>query len=257
MSWRKWNILYRWGHCYGRQGQSVYSSWDGPKAYSRDGLAIEALGSMMWYLRQLNTDKEIMSMKNFNVYDPGQGLTQDGQTLAHLEVLRSARRHAFETSWTMGNSVWEDFSGSGYACRCMRFPISMLDLTLCRILWTIQLSKLVPSGASRKVFLTWNASWLVFMLRTVVSKSSSKCLVLSRRGMAKLADKSESFESKTIFGLLHICYLMWTTLRFKPINEDADELIPQEGKDEMYDKVVSEIDGLEQSLELDLKKLLG
>ena len=62
---------------------------------------------------------------------------------------------------------------------------------------------------------------------------------------------------------------------FKPINEgliilipdnkspywcfsiDADELIPQEGKDEMYNKVVSEIDGLEQSLELDLKKLLG
>ena len=30
-----------------------------------------------------------MSMKNFNIYDPmkkGQGLTLDGQTLAHLEV---------------------------------------------------------------------------------------------------------------------------------------------------------------------------
>ena len=41
------------------------------------------------YLRQLNIDKEIMSMKNFNIYDPmkkGQGLTLDGQTLAHLEV---------------------------------------------------------------------------------------------------------------------------------------------------------------------------
>ena len=41
------------------------------------------------YLRQLNIDKEIMSMKNFDIYDPmkrGQGLTLDGQTLAHLEV---------------------------------------------------------------------------------------------------------------------------------------------------------------------------
>ena len=31
-----------------------------------------------------------MSMKNFNIYDPmkkGQGLTLDGQTLAHLEVI--------------------------------------------------------------------------------------------------------------------------------------------------------------------------
>lgn len=51
--------------------------------------AIEALGIMVWYLRQLNIDKDILSMKNFNIYDPikrGQGLVLDGQTLAHLEV---------------------------------------------------------------------------------------------------------------------------------------------------------------------------
>jgi hypothetical protein len=41
------------------------------------------------YLRQLNIDKDILSMKNFNIYDPmkrGQGLVLDGQTLAHLEA---------------------------------------------------------------------------------------------------------------------------------------------------------------------------
>ena len=51
--------------------------------------AVEALGSMIWYLRTLNIDKDILSMKNFNVYDPikkGQGLMLDGQTLAHIEV---------------------------------------------------------------------------------------------------------------------------------------------------------------------------
>jgi len=56
----------------------------------RDRPAIEALGSMIWYLRQLNIDKDIVSMRNFNVYDPmkrGQNLTLDGQTLAHLELL--------------------------------------------------------------------------------------------------------------------------------------------------------------------------
>lgn len=56
---------------------------------AREKLAIEALGSMIWYLRQLNIDKDIMSMKNFNIYDPmkkGMALTLDGQTLAHLEV---------------------------------------------------------------------------------------------------------------------------------------------------------------------------
>ena len=37
----------------------------------------------------MNIDKDILSMKNFNVYDPmkrGQGLVLDGQTLAHIEV---------------------------------------------------------------------------------------------------------------------------------------------------------------------------
>lgn len=51
--------------------------------------AVESLGSMIWYLRTLNIDKDILSMKNFNIYDPmkkGQGLMLDGQTLAHIEV---------------------------------------------------------------------------------------------------------------------------------------------------------------------------
>jgi DNA mismatch repair ATPase MutS len=42
------------------------------------------------YLRQLNIDKDILTMKNFNIYDPmknGQGLVLDGQSLAHVEVL--------------------------------------------------------------------------------------------------------------------------------------------------------------------------
>ena len=41
------------------------------------------------YLNTLNIDKDILSMKNFNVYDPmkrGQGLVLDGQTLAHIEA---------------------------------------------------------------------------------------------------------------------------------------------------------------------------
>lgn len=45
--------------------------------------------SLARYLRQLNIDKDLLTMKNFNVYDPmkaGRNLTLDGQTLAHLEV---------------------------------------------------------------------------------------------------------------------------------------------------------------------------
>jgi DNA mismatch repair protein MSH6 len=39
---------------------------------------------MIWYLRQLNIDKALMSARNFNIYDPlrkGQALLLDGQTL--------------------------------------------------------------------------------------------------------------------------------------------------------------------------------
>lgn len=51
--------------------------------------AMFALGAMTWYLKQLNIDKDILSMRNFNIYDPmkkGLGLVLDGQTLAHIEV---------------------------------------------------------------------------------------------------------------------------------------------------------------------------
>jgi DNA mismatch repair protein MSH6 len=56
--------------------------------------AMEALGAMAWYLRQLNIDKDLLSMKNFNVYDPmqrGRSLVLDGQTLAHVEVKKPIR----------------------------------------------------------------------------------------------------------------------------------------------------------------------
>lgn len=52
-------------------------------------LAMEALGGMIFYLRSLNLDKDLISQKNFNIYDPirsGKSLILDGQTLAHMEV---------------------------------------------------------------------------------------------------------------------------------------------------------------------------
>lgn len=52
-------------------------------------LAMEALGGMVFYLKTLNLDKDLVSQKNFNIYDPikaGRNLVLDGQTLRHLEV---------------------------------------------------------------------------------------------------------------------------------------------------------------------------
>lgn len=50
----------------------------------------------MRYLRTLNLDKDMLTMKNFCIYDPmrkGRGLILDGQTLSHIEVRSASRIH--------------------------------------------------------------------------------------------------------------------------------------------------------------------
>lgn len=77
-------------------------------------IAMSALGGMIWcaparlsgvgseadqnchcrYLRQLNLDSDLVTAKNFNIYDPlsqGKALILDGQTLAHIEVLQNSQ----------------------------------------------------------------------------------------------------------------------------------------------------------------------
>ncbi|WWC85565.1 uncharacterized protein L201_000429 [Kwoniella dendrophila CBS 6074] len=63
---------------------------DAIRHYQDNRLAMEALGGMLFYLRSLQLDKDLVSQSNFDIYDPmkeGQNLILDGQTLAHMEVL--------------------------------------------------------------------------------------------------------------------------------------------------------------------------
>lgn len=46
-----------------------------------------------------------------------------------------------------------------------------------------------------------------------------------------------------------------STSNSNPISPDADELVPEDGKDEVYDKVMEEIAELEDELDQELKKL--
>jgi len=97
------------------------------------------------------------------------------------------------------------------------------------------------------------------------------------KGFSKLADESEDFDSKTILGLLrdapdllpnikNVQSMYEPTeekgMRFAPLllfrsplhTSEADELVPQKGKDERYDEIVAEIEELEEVLEDHLKK---
>jgi DNA mismatch repair protein MSH6 len=97
--------------------------------------------------------------------------------------------------------------------------------------------------------------------------------------MSKLADTSESFKSKTILGLLRAAPDLLPniknveTMYKKPekgmsfrkdvdfagfltagASVETDDLAPQEGKDEAYDDIMTEIGELEEELEEELGK---
>lgn len=233
--------------------------------------AIKALGSMIWYLRQLNIDKDILSMKNFNVYDPmkrGQGLTLDGQTLAHIEVL-------------LNNEGTEDGSLFKLLGRCITpFGKRLFRIWLCMPLRQISdinarldaVQDLLDHPTFEAEF-TELAKGLPDLERIVSRIHAKNCRIREfvkvlaafkklSRGLSKLADQSESFKSNTILGLLRSAPDLLLNIKnvedmyVKPTSDkDADELLPQAGKDDVYDEIMAEIDGLEEDLEQELKKL--
>ncbi|KAG5338497.1 hypothetical protein C0989_007269 [Termitomyces sp. Mn162] len=250
--------------------------------------AIKALGSMIWYLRQLNIDKDILSMKNFNVYDPmkkGQGLTLDGQTLAHIEVL-------------LNNEATEEGSLLKLLGRCVTpFGKRLFRIWLCMPLRQISdINARLDAVQDLIDHQTFEADFTELAkgmpdLERIVSRIHAKnCKIRDflkvlasfkklSIGLSRLADTSESFNSKTIFGLLrsapdllpHIKNI--ESLYVKPSSDKGilrfflspiasvdfvlldDELIPREGKDSAYDEIMTEITDLEVELENDLKKM--
>ncbi|KAI7818742.1 muts domain V-domain-containing protein [Gamsiella multidivaricata] len=56
------------------------------------GAVMSALGGLVWYLRSLKLETELLSFKNFHIYDPvrqASTLILDGQTLSNLEVFQN------------------------------------------------------------------------------------------------------------------------------------------------------------------------
>ncbi|KAF9051391.1 muts domain V-domain-containing protein [Panaeolus papilionaceus] len=233
-------------------------------------LAIEALGTMIWYLRQLNIDKDILSMKNFNIYDPmkrGQGLTLDGQTLAHLEILRN-------------NEGTEDGSLLKLLNRCVTpFGKRLFRIWLCTPLREVSaindrldaVQDIISHPTFEQTF-TSVARGIPDLERLVSRIHAKNCRVKDflkvltafkklSKGLSKLADESSSFDSNSIAGLLRgapdlLPHIAALEALYTVENEDRpDELLPRSGKDETYDKIVAEIKSLEKSLHNELEKM--
>ncbi|KAI7900009.1 muts domain V-domain-containing protein [Cokeromyces recurvatus] len=63
------------------------------KEARQDPLLMSAFGGLIWYLRTLKLDKELLSAKNILMYDPirqSTSLVLDGQTLANLEIFQNS-----------------------------------------------------------------------------------------------------------------------------------------------------------------------
>ncbi|KIJ62178.1 hypothetical protein HYDPIDRAFT_158442 [Hydnomerulius pinastri MD-312] len=229
--------------------------------------AMEALGAMAWYLRQLNIDKDLLSMKNFNVYDPmkrGQSLVLDGQTLAHIEVLQN-------------NEGSDEGSLLKLLSRCITpFGKRLFRIWLCVPLRDVTdinnrldaVQELIDHATFEDAF-TNLAKGLPDLERIVSRIHANNCKVKDfikvlaafkklNEGLASLAENSESFESKTILGLLRSApdltpHLKNVKSRYT-VDKDTDELLPVDGKDEVYDEVMAEIAELEKELDGQLRK---
>ncbi|CCL98235.1 uncharacterized protein FIBRA_00229 [Fibroporia radiculosa] len=221
------------------------------------------------YLNTLNIDKDILSMKNFNIYDPmkrGQGLVLDGQTLAHIEVL-------LNSEGTEEGSLLKQLS------RCITPSGKRLfRIWLCMPLREVSditarldaVQDLLDHPTFEQDF-TKIAKGLPDLERVVSRIHAKNCKVKDflkvleafkglSVGLAELADTAESFQSKTILGLLRSAPNLLPNLKhvksmFKKSGESADELIPEDGKDEAFDEVMEEIQVLETELDDALKRL--
>ncbi|KAI8073459.1 muts domain V-domain-containing protein [Gilbertella persicaria] len=63
------------------------------KEARQNPLLMSAFGALIWYLRSLKLDRELLSAKNMVPYDPIQNATSlvlDGQTLANLEIFQNS-----------------------------------------------------------------------------------------------------------------------------------------------------------------------
>ncbi|KAF7971488.1 hypothetical protein HWV62_20944 [Athelia sp. TMB] len=227
---------------------------------------MRALGSMIWYLRTLNIDKDILSMKNFNIYDPmkqGQGLILDGQTLAHIEV-------------------WLVMTGKeGTLLKLLSRCVTPFGKRLFRIWLCMPLSKAADINARLDAVkdimdhptfeesFTSIAKGLPDLERIVSRIHARNCKVKDflkvltafkklTMGMDSLAKSSESFESKTILGLLRSAPDLLPSIKnvremYQEPESETAELMPVEGKDKVYDDIMSEIQELESELDEELK----
>ncbi|GAA6027763.1 hypothetical protein JCM8097_008022 [Rhodosporidiobolus ruineniae] len=227
-------------------------------------VALSALGGMIWYLRQLNLDADLVTAKNFNIYDPlsrsSGTLALDGQTLAHIEVLRNSQGGTEGTLLQL-------------LSRCVTpFGKRLFKVWLCAPLRDVQaindrLDAVEDLIANSNFATTFDAMArklpdLERMLSRIHGKTAKKAdfvrVVESFEKIAAtvgaLRDLAEGFKSQGIPGLLDSVPDVEGLVEEVKGLYDTDELLPVDGKDEEYERVREAVEEVEEALQDELKK---
>ncbi|GAA5982227.1 hypothetical protein JCM10908_004792 [Rhodotorula pacifica] len=222
-------------------------------------VAMSALGGMVWYLRQLNLDSDLVTARNFNVYDPlsrGNGtLILDGQTLAHIEVLQNSQGGTEGTLLQLLGRCVTPFGKrlfKVWLCAPLRDVVAIndrldaVDDLLANSNFAVAFDNMVKKLPD-----------LERMLSRIHGKTIKKgdfCEVISSferlmAGLKDLAELCEDFKSQGIPNLLKSIPDITDLLQEIQELYDSDELLPVDGKDEEYDRAKQVCDDAEEALE--------
>ncbi|GAA5880264.1 hypothetical protein JCM1840_003414 [Sporobolomyces johnsonii] len=226
-------------------------------------VALSALGGMIWYLRQLNLDSELVTAKNFNIYDPlarGKALVLDGQTLAHIEVLQNSQGGTEGTLFQLLSRCVTPFGKrlfKVWLCAPLRDAAGIND----------RLDAVEDLLGNANFAVTFDSMAkklpdLERMLSRIHAKTCKKAdflkvieaFELISDTLQNLTSLGEDFKSAGIPSLLRNAPDISTLLEEIKELYEGEELLPVEGKDEEYERVRLNVEEIEEALEDELKK---
>ncbi|GAA5847718.1 hypothetical protein JCM3766R1_000742 [Sporobolomyces carnicolor] len=225
-------------------------------------VAMSALGGMVWYLRQLNLDSELVTANNFNIYDPlsrGTALVLDGQTLAHIEVLQNSQGGTEGTLFQLLSRCITPFGKrlfKVWLCAPLRDVVGIND-RLDAVEDLLANSNFAASfdNMARKL------PDLERKLSRIHAKTCRKSEFIEviaafekiADGMTNLSDLCENFKSTGIPSLIKNCPEIGEVLENLQGLYDSDELLPVDGKDEEYERIRQRVEDIEDKLQGELK----
>ncbi|BGO99350.1 DNA mismatch repair protein msh6 [Rhodotorula toruloides] len=240
--------------------ESIRKMYDKP-------VAMSALGGMIWYLRQLNLDADLVTARNFNIYDPlGRSngtLVLDGQTLAHIEVLQNSQGTTEGTLLQLLSRCVTPFGKrlfKVWLCAPLRDATAINDrLDVVEDLLGNANFAVAFDGMAKKL------PDLERMLSRIHGKTCKKKDFIAvieaferiMTGLKTLGDLSEDFKSQGIPNLIRsvpdISELLEEVQGLYIWDEEAGSLHPAEGKDEDFERVRQKVDDVEDELQQELR----